>query len=87
MNRWRILGRWKRLLTILNQSPTPIVFLEFDDDGRIKPSAYYNRMVDVMGELMKFTVLTRVQIPYLVDRCSKRQETVEDLSKRINQIG
>jgi arsenic resistance protein ArsH len=87
VNRLRILGRWMRLLTILNQSPTPIAFLEFDDDGRIKPSAYYDRMVDVMGELMKFTVLTRDQIPYLVDQCSKRQETVEDLSKRINQIG
>ena len=49
VNRLRILGRWMRLLTILNQSPTPIAFLEFDDDGRMKPSAYYYRIVNVYG--------------------------------------
>ena len=53
----------------------------------MKPSAYYDRIVDVMGALMKFTLLTRDQMPYLVDRYSKRQETVEELSKRVNQIG
>ena len=70
VNRLRILGRWMRLLTILNQSPTPIAFLEFDDDGQMKPSAYYGRMVDIFGELMKFTFLTHDQMPYLVDRYS-----------------
>ena len=77
VNRLRILGRWMRLLTILNQSPTPIAFLEFDDDGRMKPWAYSDRMVDVMEELMKFTLLTRDQMPYLVDRYSERQETAK----------
>jgi arsenic resistance protein ArsH len=72
VNRLRILGRWMRLLTILNQSSTPIAFLKFDNDGRMKPSAYYDRIVDVMGALMKFTLLTREQMPYLVDRYSKR---------------
>ncbi|MEL6258701.1 MAG: arsenical resistance protein ArsH, partial [Pseudomonadota bacterium] len=55
VNQLRILGRWMRLITIPNQSSVPKAFLEFDDDGRMKPSAYYDRMVDVMEELVKFT--------------------------------
>ena len=55
VNQLRILGRWMRLLTIPNQSSTPKAFLEFDEDGRMKPSPYYDRMVDVMEELVKFT--------------------------------
>ncbi len=85
VNQLRILGRWMRLLTIPNQSSTPKAFLEFDDDGRMKPSPYYDRMVDVMEELMKFTVLTRDQMPYLVDRYSERKETAEELSERVNK--
>lgn len=85
VNQLRILGRWMRLLTIPNQSSTPKAFLEFDDDDRMKPSPYYDRMVDVMEELMKFTLLTRDQMPYLVERYSERKETAEELSKRVNQ--
>jgi arsenic resistance protein ArsH len=59
VNQLRILGRWMRMLTIPNQSSVPKAFLEFDDAGRMKPSAYYDRVVDVMEELMKFTLLTR----------------------------
>ena len=55
VNQLRILGRWMRLMTISNQSSMPKAFMEFEDDGRMKPSAYYNRMVDVMEELVKFT--------------------------------
>ena len=55
VNQLRILGRWMRLITISNQSSMPKAFMEFEDDGRMKPSAYYNRMVDVMEELVKFT--------------------------------
>ena len=73
VNQLRILGRWMRLLTISSQYSTPKPFLEFDDDGRMKPSAYYDQMVDVMEELMNLTLLTRDQIPYLVDRYSERQ--------------
>jgi arsenic resistance protein ArsH len=60
-------------------------FLEFEEDGRMKPSAYFDRVVDVMEELMKFTLLTRDIAPYLVDRYSERKESAEELSKRVNQ--
>jgi arsenical resistance protein ArsH len=60
-------------------------FMEFDDAGRMKPSAYYDRVVDVMEELVKFTLLTRSVSNYLVDRYSERKETAADLSKRVNQ--
>jgi arsenic resistance protein ArsH len=84
VNQLRILGRWMRLLTIPNQSSTPKAFLEFDNDGRMKPSPYYDRMVDVMEELVKFTLLTRDRMPYLVDRYSERKESAEELSRRVN---
>ncbi|MEO0343898.1 MAG: arsenical resistance protein ArsH [Pseudomonadota bacterium] len=85
VNQLRILGRWMRLLTIPNQSSVPKAWLEFDKDGRMKSGPYYNRMVDVMEELMKFTVLTRDRKDYLVDRYSERVESREALSKRVNQ--
>jgi arsenic resistance protein ArsH len=85
VNQMRILGRWMRMITIPNQSSVAKAFLEFDDAGRMKPSAYYDRVVDVMEELMKFTLLTRDVAPYLVDRYSERKETAENLSKRVNQ--
>jgi arsenic resistance protein ArsH len=85
VNQLRILGRWMRLLTIPNQSSTPKAFLEFDDDGRMKPSSYYDRMLDVMEELVKFTLLTRDQMPYLVNRYSERKESAEELSNRVNK--
>lgn len=85
VNQLRILGRWMRMITIPNQSSVPKAFTEFDDDGRMKPSPFYNRMVDVMEELMKFTLLTRGRADYLVDRYSERVETAEELSKRVNQ--
>ena len=85
VNQLRIPGQWMRLLTIPNQSSTPKAFLEFDDDGRMKPSPFYDRMVDVMEELMKFTRLTRDNKAYLLDRYSERKESVAELSKRVNQ--
>ena len=86
VNQLRVLGRWMRLLTILNQSSVAKAFLEFDDDGRMKPSAFYDRVVDVMEELMKFTLLTRDLAPYLVDRHSERKESAQALSRRVNQV-
>ncbi len=59
--------------------------MEFDDNNRMKPSSYYNRIVDVMEELMKFTLLTRDNSDYLVDRYSERVESAEELMKRVNQ--
>ena len=85
VNQLRILGRWMRLLTIPNQASTAKAFLEFDDNNRMKPSPYYDRMVDVMEELVKFTLLTRDVAPYLVERYSERKESGEALIKRGNQ--
>lgn len=85
VNQLRILGRWMRLITIPNQSSVAKAYLEFDDDDRMRPSAYYDRIVDVMEELVKFTLLTRNCADYLVDRYSERKETAEALSKRVNQ--
>ena len=73
VNQLRTLGRWMRLLTIPNQSSTPKAFLEFDDNDRMKPSPNYDRMVDVMEELVKFTLLTRGRSDYLVERYSERK--------------
>ncbi|MDX5445528.1 MAG: arsenical resistance protein ArsH [Zoogloeaceae bacterium] len=85
VNQMRVLGRWMRMLTIPNQSSVAKAFAEFDEAGRMKPSAYYDRVVDVMEELMKFTLLTRDVAPYLVDRYSERKESAEELSRRVNQ--
>ena len=85
VNQMRILGRWMRMLTIPNQSSVAKAFLEFEENGRMKQSAYYDRVVDVMEELVKFTLLTRDVSPYLVHRYSERKESAEELSKRINQ--
>ncbi|WP_199271733.1 arsenical resistance protein ArsH [Paraglaciecola sp. L3A3] len=85
VNQMRVLGRWMRMLTIPNQSSVAKAFLEFDDNNRMKPSSYYNRIVDVLEELMKFTLLTRDNAEYLVDRYSERVESAEQLSKRVNQ--
>ncbi len=85
VNQMRILGRWMRMITIPNQSSVAKAFLEFEEDGRMKPSAYYDRAVDVMEELVKFTLLTRDVAPYLVDRYSERKESADELSKRVNQ--
>ena len=85
VNQMRILGRWMRMITIPNQSSVAKAFLEFDEAGRMKPSAYYERVVDVMEELMKFTLLTRDVAPYLVDRYSERKESAAELSRRVNQ--
>ena len=86
VNQLRILGRWMRLLTIPNQSSVAKAWSEFDDEtGRMRPSAYYNRIVDVMEELYKFTALTRDNRDYLTDRYSERVETAAELSARVNK--
>lgn len=84
INQLRVLGRWMRMITIPNQSSVAKAFLEFNEDGRMKPSAYYDRVVDVCEELVKFTLLTRDASAYLTDRYSERKETAEELSKRVN---
>jgi arsenical resistance protein ArsH len=84
VNQLRVLGRWMRMLTIPNQSSVAKAFQEFDDNDRMKPSPYYDRVVDVMEELVKFTLLTRDVSGYLTDRYSERKESAEELSKRVS---
>ena len=83
VNQMRILGRWMRMLTIPNQSSVAKAWTEFDDAGRMKPSPYYERVVDVMEELVKFTLLTRDVCTYLTDRYSERRESAEALEVRV----
>jgi arsenic resistance protein ArsH len=84
VNQLRVLGRWMRMLTIPNQSSVAKAFAEFTEDGRMKPSAFYDRVVDVMEELFKFTLLTRDFGPYLLSRYSERKESAEALAKRVD---
>ncbi|MBY0381045.1 MAG: arsenical resistance protein ArsH [Xanthobacteraceae bacterium] len=84
VNQLRVLGRWMRMITIPNQSSVAKAYEQFDEAGRMKPSPYYDRIVDVMEELMKFTLLTRGVSGYLTDRYSERKETVERISERMS---
>ncbi len=84
VNQLRVLGRWMRMITIPNQSSVAKAFQEFGDDDRMKPSPYYDRVVDVMEELVKFTLLTRGVADVLVDRYSERKESAAELSARVN---
>ncbi len=85
VNQLRVLGRWMRMVTIPNQSSVPKAYLEFDEDGRMKPSPLYDRIVDVMEELVKFTLLLRDRADYLTNRYSERKESAEDVARRVNQ--
>lgn len=84
VNQMRILGRWRRMLTIPNQSSVAKAFEQFDEAGRVKPSPYFERVVDVMEELVKFTLLTRDRFDYLTSRYSERKEEAAKLEERTN---
>jgi arsenic resistance protein ArsH len=84
VNQLRVLGRWMRMITIPNQSSVAKAYEQFDDDGRMKPSAYYDRIVDVTEELVKFTLLTREASAYLTDRYSERKEAAAKLAERVH---
>ena len=85
VNQMRILGRWMRMFTIPNQSSVAKAWQEFDENGRMKPSSWYDRIVDVAEELFKTTLLLKGQNGYLVDRYSERKESHKALSERVNQ--
>nr|WP_197523982.1 arsenical resistance protein ArsH [Cupriavidus sp. USMAHM13] len=82
VNALRVLGRWMRMFTIPNQSSVAKAFEEFDDAGRMKPSSYYDRVVDVMEELVKFTLLLRDKSDYLTDRYSERRDAAQKQQAR-----
>ncbi|WP_313611066.1 arsenical resistance protein ArsH, partial [Rhizobium sp.] len=84
LNQMRVLGRWMRMITIPNQSSVAKAWQEFDEGGRMKPSAYYDRVVDVCEELVKFTLLTRDASDYLTDRYSERKEDAAKLEQRVS---
>jgi arsenic resistance protein ArsH len=81
VNALRVLGRWMRMITIPNQSSVPKAYEQFDEAGRMLPGPLYDRVVDVMEELMKFTLLTRDSSTYLTDRYSERKERAEKEAK------
>ena len=83
VNQLRLLGRWMRMVTIPNQSSVAKAYEQFDERGRMKPSSYFDRMVDVMEELVKFTLLTRGASSYLTDRYSERKEAAAKLAQRM----
>ena len=78
VNQLRVLGRWMRMIAIPNQSSVPKAYEQFDEAGRMKPSPFYDRVVDVMEELVKFTLLTRGVSAYLTSRYSERKEELEN---------
>jgi arsenic resistance protein ArsH len=87
VNTLRLLGRWMRMFTIPNQSSVPMAYKEFGEDGRMRPSGYYDRVVDVMEELFKMTLLLRGRTGYLTDRYSERNErSVKNLSAQVAKI-
>ncbi|WP_149536646.1 arsenical resistance protein ArsH [Siccirubricoccus phaeus] len=81
VNTLRLLGRWMRMFTIPNQSSVPKAYEQFDEAGRMLPGPLYDRVVDVMEELVKFTLLLRDCSGYLTDRYSERKERAEKQAK------
>ena len=87
INTLRVLGRWMRMFTIPNQSSVAKAYMEFDEAGRMRPSSYYDRIVDVAEELTRFTVLLRGHSDQLVDRYSERKDRDETVDTHVEAAG
>jgi arsenic resistance protein ArsH len=87
VNTLRLLGRWMRMFTIPNQSSVAKAYAEFDDAGRMRPSSYYDRIVDVMEELIRFTIVLRPHGDQLVDRYSERREAGVPIDPAVDLTG
>jgi len=77
VNQLRILGRWMRMFTIPNQSSVAKAWQEFDENGRMKPSSFRDRVVDVMEELFRMTILMRDRSDFLTTRYSEEKQKRE----------
>ncbi len=77
VNQLRILGRWMRMFTIPNQSSVAKAWQEFDENGRMMPSGFRDRVVDVMEELFRMTLLMRDRSSYLTHRYSEEKQRRE----------
>lgn len=87
INTLRVLGRWMRMFTIPNQSSVAKAYMEFDEAGRMRPSSYYDRIVDVAEELSRFTVLLRGHSDEVVDRYSERKDRDEPVDTHVEAAG
>ena len=87
VNTMRVLGRWMRMFTIPNQSSIAKAYEEFDDAGRMKPTSYYDRIVDMMEELVRFTVLLRPHAEQMVDRYSERKDKDQPVETHVENAG
>ena len=85
VNQLRTLGRWMRLITIPNQSSIPAAWNRFKD-GRMEAGSNYDRIVDVMQELARFTIMTRHRAAHLTDRYSERVEDAKKVHERVSKI-
>ncbi|MBV1909068.1 MAG: arsenical resistance protein ArsH [Kangiellaceae bacterium] len=88
VNNLRILGRWMRMFTIPNQSSVPKAYQEFNKDGTMKDSPLKDRVVDVMEELFRMTLVLREKSEWLSNRFSENKTTQNPINEttRCNNI-